>query len=210
MILGGWWVNHWEWLAEKYCRVLLDEYVVMPNHLHGIIVITDRTTDVMQRAPEKPAFLERKPIGRLIGAFKTLSTSQINQSLATSGNQLWQRDFWEHVIRNEHELNLIRASVRNNPAQWFNDSLKVKPGGGHICLRSEILWWYPQLELSLIGAVREPPQCLCQMAGTKSTGPECVIIWGEDRIERLGRFTNRPYMPRNNTDMLVRSPTPSK
>ncbi|MFZ4793835.1 MAG: transposase [Blastocatellia bacterium] len=120
--------NHWEWLAEKYCRVLLDEYVVMPNHLHGIIVITDRTIDVMQRASEKPAFLEkRKPIGRLIGAFKTLSTSQINQSLATSGNQLWQRDFWEHIIRNEHELNLIRAYIRNNPAQWFNDSLKVKP-----------------------------------------------------------------------------------
>ncbi len=80
--------NHWEWLAEKYCRVLLDEYVVMPNHLHGIIVITDRTIDVMQRASEKPAFLEkRKPIGGLIGAFKTLSTSQINESLATSGNQ---------------------------------------------------------------------------------------------------------------------------
>jgi len=121
-------VNHWERLAEKYCHVLLDEYVVMPNHLHGIIVITDRGAGITQSGSEKTASLEkRKPVGGLIGAFKTLSTSQINQSLATIGNQLWQRDFWEHIIRNEHELNLIRAYIRNNPAQWFKDSLKTKP-----------------------------------------------------------------------------------
>jgi putative transposase len=120
-------VRHWEWLAEKYGHVLLDEYVVMPNHLHGIIVIIDGRAGVTQSGSEKPAFWEkRKPIGRLIGAFKTVSTSQINQSLATIGNQLWQRDFWEHIIRNEHELNLIRTYIRNNPAQWGQDSLKAK------------------------------------------------------------------------------------
>ena len=137
-------VNRWEWLAEAYGHVLLDEYVVMPNHLHGIIMITDQCSGGMQGAPEQDVPTEkRKPLGRLIAAFKTASTNQINRSTAIVGKKLWQRNFWEHIIRNEHELNLIRAYIRNNPAQWERDSLNAKQRvspSPEIMRSSDLIW----------------------------------------------------------------------
>ena len=58
----------WQWLEQQYSYVELDVWVVMPNHLHGIIIITDTSNDI------KP-----KPLGRLVGAFKTVSAKKINQ-----------------------------------------------------------------------------------------------------------------------------------
>jgi len=109
--------DSWEWLAEQYDHVLLDEWVVMPNHLHGIIVITDGGRGGSRTAPT----VKRKPIGRLIGAFKTVSTKQINQMRETSGAKLWQRNYYEHIIRNENELNRIREYIHNNPLKWEFD-----------------------------------------------------------------------------------------
>jgi REP element-mobilizing transposase RayT len=87
----------------------------MPNQLHGIIVITDRT-DGSRAAPTK-----RKPLGRLVGAFKTVSTDQFNEMRGTPGCQLWQRDFYDHIIRSEDELNKIREYIRTNPLRWGLD-----------------------------------------------------------------------------------------
>jgi len=120
-------VNHWEWLAKRYDYVSLDEFIVMPNHLHGIVVLTkvDDASKVSGQEQSQPTH-KRKPLGRLIGAFKTASTNQINRSSTIIGSKLWQRGFWEHIIRNEQELNLIRAYIRNNPAQWGLDNLNAK------------------------------------------------------------------------------------
>ena len=119
--------NHWKWLEERYGHVMLDEYIIMPNHLHGIIVITDRHIGIKKISTEQPSDVEkRKPLGRLIGVFKTVTTNEINESMAIIGNKIWQRNFWEHIIRNEHELNLIRAYIRNNPAQWLKDTFNSK------------------------------------------------------------------------------------
>jgi hypothetical protein len=59
--------------------------------------------------------LRRKPIGGLIGAFKTVSTKHINILRHTPGAPVWQRDFWDHVVRNEDDLQRIRAYIRHNP-----------------------------------------------------------------------------------------------
>ncbi|ABK98893.1 transposase [Pelobacter propionicus] len=117
--------DSWEWLAEQYDHVSLDEYVVMPNHAHGIIVITDDCRGGSRTAPTGI----RKPIGRLVGAFKTVSTKGINELCETAGRKLWQRNYWEHIVRNEPELNRIREYIHNNPAQWELDSLNVGKGG---------------------------------------------------------------------------------
>ncbi|MGA2629381.1 MAG: transposase, partial [Terriglobia bacterium] len=101
----------WQWLEKRYEHVKLDEWVVMPNHLHGIIVITEGGS---RTAPTKP-------LGRLVGAFKTASTSRVNAERRTPGAQLWQRDFYERVIRNERELELIRDYIRTNPIRWGTD-----------------------------------------------------------------------------------------
>jgi REP element-mobilizing transposase RayT len=111
----------WQWLAEQYRQVTLDEWVVMPNHLHGILIIADDSRGGSRTAPTE----HRKSLGRLIGAFKTVSTKRINGLHNTTGSTIWQRNYWEHVIRDEAELNSIREYIQNNPAQWQFDQLHV-------------------------------------------------------------------------------------
>ena len=123
--------DSWEWLAEQYDHLSLDECVVMPNHLHGIIVIIDGCRGGSRTAPTG----KRKSLGRLIGAFKTVSTKQINQIRKTPGMKLWQRNYYEHIIRNENELKRIREYIANNPMKWEFDR-----------------------ENPTVGAVREPPK----------------------------------------------------
>ena len=65
--------------------------------------------------------LKEKPLGRLIGAFKTVSTKEINLMRGTPGVAFWQRSFYDHVIRSDHDLNRIRAYIRYNPLHWAFD-----------------------------------------------------------------------------------------
>ena len=115
----------WKWLASQYDYVELDEWVIMPNHLHGIIIISDGRGG-SRTAPT------RKPIGRLVGAFKTVSTKHINKLRNTPGEKLWQRNYWEHIVRNEPELKRIREYIRNNPSQWEMDQLYVDEQAGSV------------------------------------------------------------------------------
>ena len=109
----------WSWLAKRYEFVELDQYVVMPNHLHGIIVIRDGMAGGSRTAPTRDAV--RKPLGRLVGAFKTLSTNRLNELCLTPGRTIWQRDFYERVIRHERELDAVRRYVVDNPLKWELD-----------------------------------------------------------------------------------------
>ena len=102
----------WEGLTTQYSYVKLDDYVVMPNHLHGVIVISNET----------PSATERKSLGRVIGAFKTVSAKQINSMRSISGQPIWQRNYYERIIRNDDELNRVREYVMNNPMQWHLDT----------------------------------------------------------------------------------------
>jgi len=108
----------WQWLAMRYEYVDLDECIIMPNHLHGIIVISD---DGRSGSPTAPTAGKRKPIGRLIGALKTVSTKAINEQRGTPGASVWQRNYYEHVIRNEDSLNRIREYIITNPLRWHLD-----------------------------------------------------------------------------------------
>ncbi|HEY4683518.1 MAG TPA: transposase [Candidatus Acidoferrales bacterium] len=129
----------WQWLARRYPNVDLDEWIVMPNHLHGIIVITDegrrggsarggsRTapTTAECRGGSRTApttAIKRKPLGRLIGAFKTISTQRINEIRNVRGARVWQRNYYEHIVRNEDELNKIREYIATNPLRWGQET----------------------------------------------------------------------------------------
>ena len=116
----------WLWLARQYDYVELIEWVIMPNHLHGIIVIIDGV-DATGRGGSRTApttitmGTKRKPLGRLIGAFKTVSTKRINEMRRTPGEPIWQRNYYEHIIRNKNELNRIRQYIMENPLRWELD-----------------------------------------------------------------------------------------
>jgi len=105
-----------QWLAVQYPYVQLDEWVVMPDHVHGILVICDPDGG----APP-PSTTRRKPLGQLIGAFKTVSAKQINQIRHTPGIPFWQRNFYDRIIRNDRELHAVRRYIANNPRRWEVD-----------------------------------------------------------------------------------------
>ena len=108
----------WQWLAAQYPCVTLDEWVVMPDHLHGLIVLADGRGSASRGAREASTTVtvKRKPLGQLMGAFKTVSTRNVNRARDTPGAVLWQRNFWERVVRNNGSLDRLRQYIRNNPA----------------------------------------------------------------------------------------------
>jgi putative transposase len=111
--------DSWRWLASQYPYVTLDEWCLMPSHLHGILILTGRGGS--RTAPTVTETPPRKPLGRLIGAFKTVSTKHINQLRRTPGAVVWQRNFWERVIRDCTEMDEIRSYIRNNVTNWAVD-----------------------------------------------------------------------------------------
>ena len=115
--------DSWGWLSQQYPHVDLDEWIVMPNHLHGIIVLDDRAPDTRRGGSRtaQATLAKRKPLGRLVGAFKTVSTKRINQLRGTPGAQLWQRNYYEHVVRDEPELERARHYIAYNAAKWPDD-----------------------------------------------------------------------------------------
>ena len=115
--------DSWEWLAARYPYVTLDEYVVMPNHLHGIIAVANQCRGGSRTAQTLP---RRQPLGRMIGAFKTVSTKRLNLTRKTPGRKVWQRNYYERVIRNDKELTAIREYIVNNPVRWELDKYNLE------------------------------------------------------------------------------------
>ena len=121
---------HEEWAYTKIIRpeVQLDEFVIMPNHIHGIITMqrSSRSVGAHGRAPLLPSgnallFRQARSLGSLIAGFKSAATKRINQSRHTPGQPVWQRNYYEHVIRGETDLNRIRQYIRDNPAKSTED-----------------------------------------------------------------------------------------
>jgi putative transposase len=106
----------WDDLPNHYPGVACDAFVVMPNHIHGIIVVMDTIVG----AGLKPA-PTRHGLPEIIRGFKTFSARRINDLRSTPGTPIWQRNYYEHIIRNEEELTRIREYVANNPLQWEDD-----------------------------------------------------------------------------------------
>lgn len=117
-----------EWIKTSEIRkeIGLDLFVVMPNHLHGIVFIhNDRQGPVGAhgRAPLRNNGSQRKPrsLGSFIAGFKSVVTKRINVIRETPAVPVWQRNYYEHIIRNENELICTAEYVLNNPACWTED-----------------------------------------------------------------------------------------
>jgi REP element-mobilizing transposase RayT len=138
----------WDELPDHYSHIESDAWIIMPNHVHGIISIRAsdpisgtngvragdvRAGDVragLKPAPTPPltnsAHLHGLP--EIVRALKTFSSRRINELRNTPGVPLWQRNYWEHIIRTEFELNCLREYIWNNPAQWEMDRMNpAKP-----------------------------------------------------------------------------------
>jgi putative transposase len=107
--------SEWEALPQRFPALCLDVYTIMPNHFHAIMTLGD--------APATAARL-----GDIVGAFKSLTTNGYIRGVCDHGwppfdRRLWQRNYYEYIIRGEADLARIRDYIRNNPARWDADQL---------------------------------------------------------------------------------------
>ena len=109
----------WFELPRHYTNVSLDEedFVVMPNHVHGIIVLSDITSS--------DRLLSGCALTEIIRAFKAFSARRINLHRGISGVPVWQRSFYEHVLRDEEEWDRARKYILQNPRNWQDDQENV-------------------------------------------------------------------------------------
>jgi len=116
-----------EWFKTKQIRpnVDLDYYIIMPNHIHGIIIINEKSNyrrGELQFAPTNKKFKSpSQTIGAIIRGFKSSATKRINIQCKTPNQPVWQRNYYEHIIRNDRDLYNIRQYINNNPLKWELD-----------------------------------------------------------------------------------------
>ena len=115
----------WQAIPHHFPHVELDAFVVMPNHLHGILLISDTVVRARHcRAPTTEKFGKPVPgsIPTVIRTYKAAVTKRINLICNTKGTSLiWQRDFYEHINRDEESLHNIRQYIVENPRCWTED-----------------------------------------------------------------------------------------
>jgi len=127
-------ISTWNDLPQHYRNVVLDEYIVMPNHFHGIVVLNEAPGFIdpigagfidAVGAGFKPA-LARHGLSEIVRAFKTFSARKINAQNKTYGVKLWQRNYYEHVIRDDNDYQRAAEYIINNPVKWEEDELWVE------------------------------------------------------------------------------------
>jgi putative transposase len=116
----------WSNLPRHYPHVVLDEFVVMPTHTHKIIVLagdSDPASPAIEclLAGDQRTVTARHGLSEIVRAFKTFSAKRINTMRRTPGAPVWQRNYYEHIIRNDRALQAIRKYIRGNPLRWHLD-----------------------------------------------------------------------------------------
>ena len=130
-----------QWLRSALVRdeIELDAFIVMPNHIHGIVIRRAQPSGVGAHGctplPSSPPYRPPRSLGSLVAGFKSAATKRINEIRGMLGIPVWQRNYYERVIRDDEELNRIRQYTVDNPAHWEED--RENPNN--------------------VGAIREPP-----------------------------------------------------
>jgi len=122
-------------IPEHFENVIVDAAIVMPNHVHVILVIAKRDerargiTGASGNGMATRRFIAPGPgsVGTILGTFKAAATREVNQP-RVKGFILWQRSFYERVIRNDREMNAFREYIELNPLNWRKDEHHVEGG----------------------------------------------------------------------------------
>ena len=122
----------WKQIPAHFPHASVDAYVVMPNHVHGTIII-DRAEAGSNGNPVGATHASPLPenvrphgprpgsLGAIVGAFKSAAARRINRRRGTPGTAVWQRNYYEHIVRSERALDAIREYIHQNPVRWELD-----------------------------------------------------------------------------------------
>ncbi|PKP55321.1 hypothetical protein CVT91_15975 [Candidatus Atribacteria bacterium HGW-Atribacteria-1] len=130
----------WSSLPDRFLSLKLDEFVIMPNHIHAILCINIVGADLVSArnkadlvsARNKTTPISAPTISRIVQAFKSITTYKYILGVKENNwplfdKRLWQRNYYDHIIRSEKSLNYIREYIFNNPIRWEFD--KENPQG---------------------------------------------------------------------------------
>jgi len=118
-----------EWLrsAEIRREINLDTFAVMPNHFHAVVSFAEnlnvgaQSLAPLQRPENQTLARQSRSLATLVAGFKSAVTKRINEQRCTPGLPVWQRNYYDHIVRNEDELNRVREYILDNPRKWAED-----------------------------------------------------------------------------------------
>jgi REP element-mobilizing transposase RayT len=136
--------NFWVEIPQHFKEVRTGEFSVMPNHLHGILIIEEKMVgNAYMRSHQGNAFMHslqdktKMLLPKIIQQYKASVTHKIND-LQNGIPFQWQRSFYDHVIRNEIELSRIREYIQNNPLKWDLD--RENPSSRNFDMEHDRYW----------------------------------------------------------------------
>ena len=106
--------EYWKFIPLQFPDVYIDIFVVMPNYVHAVIVISECRGGVTPP-------LHTPTLGQILAYYKYQTTKQINQIRKHVGKIFWQRNYYDHIVRNDEELQCIRNYILDNPLKWELD-----------------------------------------------------------------------------------------
>ena len=122
--------TQWENIPNHFQNIALDEYIIMPNHLHGIIIVGATFTVARNKSIYRAGARPAPTIGEMIGSFKSLCIyswlKYLHKNKIDELGKFWQRNYYENIIRNDNDLNRIREYIKNNPKNWELDRNNVR------------------------------------------------------------------------------------
>jgi putative transposase len=114
--------DEWRRTIDVRAEIVLDAFVVMPNHLHGIVFTLEHARrDGGNVAPRTMRGTGHRSLSGFVAGFKAATTRRVNALRMVRASLLWQRNYYEHIIRSEADLDRIRQYVADNPARWGED-----------------------------------------------------------------------------------------
>jgi REP element-mobilizing transposase RayT len=115
----------WAAIPAHFPHVDIDVFVVMPNHVHGVLALNSGPVEAQHAAPLRSGFTNRPvtsgSLSAIVRSFKSATAKAINDLRNSRGSPVWQRNYYERIIRSEPELYRIREYIANNPVLWDYD-----------------------------------------------------------------------------------------
>lgn len=113
--------NCWKQIERLRREIALDAYIVMPNHIHGILHFS--TEAAAANAPAAARELAAGSLGAILGQYKSIVTKRSQFLQSPPAGPIWQRNYYDHIIRSAASLAKIRQYIAENPARWVDDDL---------------------------------------------------------------------------------------
>jgi len=126
-------LSTWEWYKSEEIRreVTLEAFVIMPNHIHGVVIIQPQPandvadpvgTQGLASLQTPKLFRPKRSLSTFVSGFKSAATKSINLRRGTPGLEVWQKRHHDRIIRGERELQAIRTYIEGNPMNWPTDT----------------------------------------------------------------------------------------